>query len=567
MGLTKAEQGAIEREQGKQRDWLGELEDLLRTDERLRGIARGVHAWLEDVLSDLEPPTGAIEVSAGDDSGDDSGVEESGGDAADVLEGRREVPVELRLGGERVVINVPVDGATAVGGAAVGIGAETVGPAGAGVLDSNARGEGSRVPEPDTPTRSGGALVLEPAQIARQAHHCAECLRWSIERAHRELQGASFEQSIRPRDAELTQRARELEFFAWPLDPYTAAIEEGHLELLANAYENVAAVLELAGEMTGVEAPSSDWVAECLQLAAQAQSALFHGLRSYADREHDAIQDAAFGWLRRFTREHQCYVPRYMRLKDSADPERWHPLAEAIEKLRSTWEAERARSRKRKSLLGKVRYHLERIGGRGGDDPLGETPQDWRRIDDAVSEWISEGFPASNPELRDLLLPRIEEIPEELEVNEGLGRVLEEIDIFLARLEQGKVEPREEPAPSPELCEAAELLAGKTVLLIGGEARPKSREALERSLGLAQLRWLPAPKKTSVTRFESEIARGEVDLVLVAIRWVSHEVSGVDRYCRKHDKLCVRLQAGYSPNQVAHRILEQVGRQLRAARG
>jgi hypothetical protein len=62
------------------------------------------------------------------------------------------------------------------------------------------------------------------------------------------------------------------------------------------------------------------------------------------------------------------------------------------------------------------------------------------------------------------------------------------------------------------------------------------------------------------------VARPDVALVLLAIRWSSHAFGEVRHLCDRHDKALVRLPAGYSPNQVAAQILAQCSEQLRAAR-
>jgi hypothetical protein len=78
------------------------------------------------------------------------------------------------------------------------------------------------------------------------------------------------------------------------------------------------------------------------------------------------------------------------------------------------------------------------------------------------------------------------------------------------------------------------------------------------------VRWLSTPEHTSFTVFEPDIARPDVAVVVLAIRWANHDYAEVQRYCDKYGKPLVRLRAGYNPNQVAHHVLTQAGERLAA---
>ena len=88
--------------------------------------------------------------------------------------------------------------------------------------------------------------------------------------------------------------------------------------------------------------------------------------------------------------------------------------------------------------------------------------------------------------------------------------------------------------------------------------------ALRQALGLTDVRWLSTPDHTSFTFFEPDIARPDVSVVVLAIRWSNHDYAEVQRYCEKYGKPLVRLRAGYNPNQVAYHILSQAGERLAA---
>ncbi|MEW6074656.1 MAG: DUF2325 domain-containing protein [Planctomycetota bacterium] len=400
---------------------------------------------------------------------------------------------------------------------------------------------------------------VNETRLVRRARLKAECCRWAGQRRRRLQEGAEFDAAVKPHDEELGRRARELETFAWPLDPYAALPADEGLEDLASCYDNVAAALELAREIRADEEMGGAFLPEAFQLLAEAQSALRFGLRPLTGQKEDDVQEGAFLWLRRRTAWDEIYVPRHMKLDDPADPRRWHGRQEEIDALRGRWEAESQTARRRKNLLGKVRYHARRVEqGGSASDPR----EEWKKIDEAVAGLLSDGLPVSNVELRDLLRPVIELVPDGVALSADAERVLEEIDRFLASREaEAGLAPRPRE-PSPEVRQASELLRGRTVVLIGGHERPQSRDALVKSLGLAELRWITATSGTSFGSFEPQIARPETALVLLAIRWSSHSFENVKGLCQKHGKPFVRLPGGYSPNQVARQVLDQASGRL-----
>ena len=108
----------------------------------------------------------------------------------------------------------------------------------------------------------------------------------------------------------------------------------------------------------------------------------------------------------------------------------------------------------------------------------------------------------------------------------------------------------------------ARLLAGKSLVLIGGRRRRDSQEALRKAFGLESLLWIETKEHQSIESFKPMIARPEVAMVLLAIRWSSHGFGEVSHLCERHGKPLVRLPGGYSPNQVAAQILAQCSEQL-----
>ena len=497
-----------------------ELEEALRQSPRLRELARRALSWLVGTLERIEREERA---------------------AAPAPPQAPLKNVTLRIGGAAMPLSVPQ--ATP----------------GRPEAPATPQRRATDVQGPLAP-RDGRAIDL--VLIARRARLKEEACRWAKKRRQRLSEGVDFEQAIRPMDKELGRRVRELaDCYAWPLDPYAKLPDDSRLEEIAACYECLALAADLVNEVSAVEKGRA-YTEVAYQLLAEAQSALRIALVRYAEIEHDRDQDEAFHWLRDRAFSEQVYVARFMRLDDPADPGNWHDLQLRLEGLHGRFLEEGRVQRQRKALFNRLRYHLDPDRAR-----LEDGLEHWRRVDDAVGELVASGLPPSNVELRDLLSPALERMPDLFQPSASLALALREIDRFLASREQ---EPLvDDGAPSPPTAavqSAARLLRGGRIVLIGGEERPRSRAALERALELSELRWITTSPGESYTAFEPEIARPETTLVILAIRWASHSYENVKRVCERHGKPYVRLPAGYSPNQVAEQVLRQASARLAATR-
>ncbi len=272
----------------------------------------------------------------------------------------------------------------------------------------------------------------------------------------------------------------------------------------------------------------------------------------------DPDQYRAYEWLRGAAWREQHFIRRFMKLDDPADPSRLPRLAAEIKALAERRDQAVLKAKKKKQRLRQLDYHAGLIAR--GSDPL----YNWVKVAEAAGALVGEGVPPSAPELREPLLPIIGDLPDLGELPDGFARILREVDRFLAT-RPASAEPTRDAEPSPEVREAAELLAGRCVVLIGGEPRPGAHEALKAAFRLDDLVWVGTRIHQSIEGFESIVARPEVALVLLAIRWSSHSFGDVKRFCDRNQKPLVRLPAGYHPNQVATQILSQCSEQLRAA--
>jgi hypothetical protein len=413
----------------------------------------------------------------------------------------------------------------------------------------SAQGMSPTVSEAPAPSR---AADDDLARLEARCRRKAETARWAAERVRRQREGNSLPVENGPADQESIKWAGQLtDSFYWMKLP--EGIQQADLSALDNVggcFEALADALALVAIMQKEQPRNQKTWERTLPFVTEAQSALRAAFQRLGAGD-DPDQLEVFEWLKLAAARHHVYIKRFMRADDLAAPSAWADLMGRIESATAGGQL----SRQYGAALERMRNELARLrGGEGNAD-------DWLTIIDAVDAMIGAGVPPSNRELRDLLLPVIDEIPERDDLPAGFRLVLREIDRFLALRSHLAPSPAVH-APSSELSEAARLLRGRSVLLIGGNRRREAQEALRRSLGLAELVWLETKEHEAIAAFEPLVARLDIALVLLAIRWSSHAFGDVKLYCERHGKPLVRLPGGYNPNQVAAQILGQCSGQL-----
>jgi hypothetical protein len=386
----------------------------------------------------------------------------------------------------------------------------------------------------------------------------AEGARWASTRRRRLKDGADFYTEIEPKDRDIIGRAKALpDCFLWMCH------RDGPMPADVSLYDNLAGCFEAGAAAVSslrsvIEGDEGEEAFEhALDLVAEAQSAI-RGAVAAMEGRPDGDQLKMFFWLRATAATRQILIRRYMRGDDQADPSRWADLQERIKKFDATLQRSRDRDKRHKKLIGKIRYHAERIK----THPESDRTSDWGKIIEVVDELVVDGVPPSNREIRDLLMAVLDDLPETVETTKNFDLVLREIDRFLS-LRSNSVDRVEEEKLSEEVIKAANLLRGRAVVLIGGDRRPRAEDSLKSALGVSDLIWVGGRESTYVA-FEPHVARADVAVVLLAIRWSSHGFGEVKEFCEKYAKPLVRLPGGYNANQVAHNIVTQVGERLAA---
>jgi hypothetical protein len=386
----------------------------------------------------------------------------------------------------------------------------------------------------------------------------SEAARRAAERLRRAREENDTPIENSPDDPEMVAWGERLvNSFYWSLSSEgSATLDVSVVDHAGGCFEAVAEALALV-RVTQQEHPgSTKSLDRVLPLVAEAQSALRAAVQRLGDAG-DSDQLEVFEWLKAAAAQNHVYIKSFMRADEVAEPSRWSELLARIESVAG---GSGKPLRLLDSQIGPLRDHVKRI------QECADNDSEWYVLIDVVNEIVAGGIPPSNRELRDLLLPVIDEVPARDEYPENFRRVLREIDRFLATRD-ATARSSLSHEPSAEVRETARLLASKSIVLIGGNRRREAQESLKRALGLKDLIWIETKEHQAVDTFEPLIAREDVALVLLAIRWSSHAFGDVKQLCDRHGKLLVRLPGGYNPNQVAAQILSQSSGQLSSELG
>lgn len=210
--------------------------------------------------------------------------------------------------------------------------------------------------------------------------------------------------------------------------------------------------------------------------------------------------------------------------------------------------------------LNKLRYHLDRLVRGEAREP----EEEWAKLAGLVRDALAAPASAESVDLRRRLVefaPRIDErrLPDDAF---GLNRELERV------AHSGAHRPPPARGPRTPTEEVAELVRGRKLLVVGGDPRPEHAERLRAGFELAEVLWPQTSKvNPSVSGLEPYVARAEVALVLLLIRFIRHGVNwDLPAVCEKHQKPLVRVPGGYNIEVVAPLILEQAGKRLRGGR-
>lgn len=327
-------------------------------------------------------------------------------------------------------------------------------------------------------------------------------------------------------------------------------------EALAGAYEAVATLVETFADVLA-DPTLVNYRKTGFDLTAETQSALRAAvaqIRPFAD----SSQEALFQWLRRRAQNERVFIDRYMRRDDVADPAHWPDRLERITAWCEDVQQVIYRRRHGQKLFGKLRYHAGRV-------EKGCT-EDWPRVLQIIEALIDHGIPPSNRTLRTILDPHRAALTVVGANSRIIARVVRELERVQSAPSNGQRSDPNAERDDPLLSQVADLLRDTTVVLIGGDERPRVAQTIEEAFDLRELVWCDTRPHKSHLPLEAAIARAEVSVVLLAIRWASHGLGEVGTFCERYQKPFVRLPGGYNINQLAYQVLQQASERLTATR-
>lgn len=347
--------------------------------------------------------------------------------------------------------------------------------------------------------------------------------------------------------SDLISKAKALpNCYLWMCHPRHDAVSPRIWHQMGTCFHVLSRALNLAEEVQRIEVNHSI-LESTLLLLAEAQSTVRTACSSF---DFDADQVDIYLHLLEWSAAEQLYIGRFMKADDRADPANSQDLLRRIDKLDSEVASINAARLARTKLMGKIRYEAKMLS----NHPTA-AEDTWTKIINSVDQLISDGLPASNADLRSILIGHLDDLPESFDLPEGFKKFLTAADSYLAN--QQPEATQVELIPTAEVQKVSAFLKGAEIVIIGGDCRHESKRALIRAFGLSDLNWIETRPHETTSQFESAIARSDVKLVLLAIRWSSHSYGDVKKFCDKYDKKLVRLPRGYGVNQVAAEICNQ----------
>ncbi len=398
---------------------------------------------------------------------------------------------------------------------------------------------------------------------------------WHVRRRHLVAAG----EDVTAADGAILDRARQVAggCMLWMCRPDSPTPPVAAIETVARCYRNAAAACRLSAATFGPAAGTVPQPARlaALELTAAALSALRAAVLA-VDGSTDPDQYAAFNWLRAETGRQSLYVARHMRLDDPADPADAAALAGRLADARSTFDSARKGDKDRAAGLNRIKYHAAKLlAAPAGSADAGQNA---RKVVETVAALVAGGLPPSSLTFRDLLAPVLDRLPTASNpaadpadpaaaaADPAYVRVRRAVDEFRAAQDappaaddDGDDDPAE---PSADVRAVRAALAGRSVVLVGGDERREAAAALRDAFALDRLDWQSSRPHESHYRFESAVTRPDVAVVLLAIRFASHSYAEIQRFCDATGKPLVRLPAGYGVNRVAAEVRRQAGIRL-----
>ena len=318
-------------------------------------------------------------------------------------------------------------------------------------------------------------------------------------------------------------------------------------------------------------AEAADYVLETLRELPAGQAAwkshLRHGVLFFA-RGLAAVRSAGAGqvtdapqsrqvlrWLQGLVEEPDSVVERQLMSMEPIDLQKLQQLKRELgEKL-----YELRRPRRINRILDRIQRRLAT-----NIDGAEQNLERWQQVVADVDELVQdEQVAPCHRELHEVLAGSVDQMPTGLLESRSMRKVLAAIDRSVADREADEA-LRGSPELSHNVQRAAQLLAGRKVVIIGGAPRPRTHKWLQESLGLSELVWETIGEHEATLKFQEIVQAPGVAVVLILVRWVGHgHADDIRTYCLQVRRPYVTVVRGYCLEQLAEEILQQRGDELR----
>lgn len=399
------------------------------------------------------------------------------------------------------------------------------------------------------------------AQIAKFADLMRRQCDWTVERQQLVSSGASYEESIEPFDQELEEEANRLKIYLWQrrMDD---KLESEDFSILSELYDLLSKSLTLMDNVAQSDAPVKQALAvRAMQLLAKSQCLIKSGLiRFHIPFGYDRTQRNTFELL---TEYRKANYPREfiynMKKDDLLDFSERDKVLEEYEALDDEFHERVLLTKGRKECEGKLNYHLGQIR----KNPTKPNINDWNTVVASTTELCEvHGERTSSILLRNYLSDLIDNIPEKVETTVTFGRVVQDIDLYKAQIEEELEREFEfatvERVVSPETQAVRNRYSGSKMVFIGGTPKDHVRERIEKAFDV-ELVWFETDHGDSLVRFDPFLRDPDVAAFLIYIPWCSHMHSEQFVACsKKSNKDFIRLPRGTNPEQIAQAICQQL---------
>ena len=203
-----------------------------------------------------------------------------------------------------------------------------------------------------------------------------------------------------------------------------------------------------------------------LYAVAESQAMMWAGLLD-VHRRVDNDQVHLFVHVREEAREAQIYINRYLKREDRVAADTWASLLSRIAVLKEQLAEARGKARTRDKGLTNLKYKLRKMA-----EVPSNAAAEWPRVLELLDEVVAAGVPASNADIRELLLPVLDTLPEDQEPGPNAERVFQAVNEYLASRLARRAPVAGDEEPSADVRTVADLLRGREIVLIGGVERP-----------------------------------------------------------------------------------------------